>query len=155
MQKILVTVLLALGISINTAAADSWVSGEGGRGAWSQTERGGTTLRISCWANEPSFFFTLVGGPFNGMKNIDDQSDSMMMWIEQSDGRTGRHPIDGHYVGYDKTFVGRFIVSDLVLEEFRNGSKIMLTASNGAKIAEFGMKGTGKARGHFKQGCKI
>ncbi|MEM1299257.1 MAG: hypothetical protein AAGH68_08235 [Pseudomonadota bacterium] len=46
-------------------------------------------------------------------------------------------------------------MSDFVLEEFRNGSRIELTGRNGAKIAEFGMKGTGKARGHFKQACKI
>ena len=152
--RILAWAIVAMCMVTGPAAAN-WQSGEGGRGAWSQIQQGGKTLRISCWPNESSFFFTLVGGPFNGMKNLDDQKDSLMMWIEQSDGRTGRHPIDGHYVGYEKTFVGRFIVSNLVLEEFRNGSKIMLTSANGAKIADFGMKGTGKARGHFKEACKL
>jgi hypothetical protein len=77
------------------------------------------------------------------------------MWIEQSDGRTGRHPIDGYYYAPDKAFVGKFFTSDLVLEEFRQGAKLSLTAPDGSKIAEFNMKGTGKARGHFKQGCKL
>lgn len=135
--------------------AASWQSGEGNRGAWTSIEDGKFRLQISCWPNESRFFFTLHGGPFAGMKNLDDQNDSLMMWIELPDGRTGRHPIDGHYVGYEKAFVGRFFVSDIVLEQFRQGAKLSLTAPTGASIADFGMKGTGKARGHFKQACGL
>ncbi|EEE36919.1 hypothetical protein RKLH11_754 [Rhodobacteraceae bacterium KLH11] len=145
-------VLLAL---VGAAQAAEWQSGEAANGAWSMIEEGQFNLRISCWPDDPNFFFVLSGGPFNGMQNIDDGNESMMMWIELSDGRIARHPIDGHYFAPDKAFVGRFLVSDFVLEEFRQGAKLSLTSPTGAKIAAFGMQGTGKARGHFKQACGI
>jgi hypothetical protein len=150
--------ILAAGVfslMASTAAAATWTSGENNRGAWARIQQGDLFLNIACNPNEAQFFFTLTGGPFNGMKNIDDGTESMMMWIEQSDGRTGRHPIDGYYFAPDDAFVGKWIVSDFVLEEFRQGAKLSLTSPTGATIAEFGMKGTGKARGHFKQACKI
>ncbi|WP_152610684.1 hypothetical protein [Ruegeria sp. ANG-R] len=137
------------------AQAAEWQSGEASNGAWSMIQEGQFNLRVSCWPGDPSFFFVLTGGPFNGMQNIDDGNESMMMWIELPDGRTARHPIDGHYFAPDKAFVGRFIVSDFVLEEFRQGAKLSLTSPTGVEIAAFGMQGTGKARGHFKQACGI
>lgn len=148
-------IALSFLLTSGPAGAAEWLSGEGNRGAWSRINDGKFQLSISCWPDDPKFFFTLIGGPFDGMKNVDDGNDSMMMWIELPDGRTGRHPIDGNYFAPDQAFVGRFFVSDLVLEEFRKGAKLSLTAATGATIAEFGMKGTGKARGHFKQACKI
>ncbi|MCV6585100.1 MAG: hypothetical protein OIF47_06160 [Marinibacterium sp.] len=146
---------LAALTSAGASGADTWHSDEGGRGASSYVEKGRFQLMISCWPGNPEFFFTLYGGPFDGMKNIDDQTDSMMMWIELPDGRTGRHPIDGHYFAPDQAFVGRFIVNDYVLEQFRQGAKLFFTAPTGADIVSFGMTGTGKARGHFKQACGI
>lgn len=147
-----VSVLLAFAGSVQAA---EWQSGEAPNGAWSMIEDGQFSLRIACWPGDPSFFFVLSGGPFNGMQNIDDNNESMMMWVELPDGRTARHPIDGHYFAPDRAFVGRFIVSDFVLEEFRQGEKLSLTSPTGAEIAVFGMQGTGKARGHFKQACNI
>ena len=146
---------LCIGLTAGAAAAADWQSGEGKRGAWSRIDTGHMQLDISCWPNEPRFFFTLRGGPFNGMKNIDDGTESMMMWIALPDGRLARHPIDGHYFAPDQAFVGRFVVTDHVLEQFRSGTQLSLTAPTGATIAEFGMTGTGKARGHFKQACGI
>lgn len=148
---------LSLGLIMlaGAATAADWRSGESGRGAWTQIEQAGLQLHLSCNRNDRNVFFSLSGGPFNGMKNRDDVSDSMMMWIEMSDGRTARHPIDGHYFAPDRTFIGRFLVSDIVLDQFRRGATMRLTAPTGATIAEFGMRGTGKARGHFKQACRI
>lgn len=148
-------VALGFGVIAGPAGAADWTSGERNRGAWSQIEQGRFVLEISCWPNDPNFFFTLRGGPFDGMKNVHDGDESMMMWIELPDGRTARHPIDGHYYGGDEAFVGKFVVSDFVLDQFRQGAKLSLTAPTGANIAEFGMRGTGKARGHFKQACNI
>lgn len=137
------------------ALAEAWQSGEAGNGAWATTARAGQSLRISCNPGDQSFFFILSGGPFAGMRNLDDGNESMMLWIEAPDGRTARHPIDGHYFGPEKSFVGRFVVSGLVLDQFRNGSEMRLTSPTGATVGTFGMKGTGKARGHFKEACGI
>ena len=154
MLKTAAIALSVLAIAVPATAAD-WQSGESARSAWAMIGQGKTNLRLSCNRGERNVFFLLSGGPFPGMKNVDDGNESMMMWIEMPDGRTARHPIDGHYFAPDRAFVGRFIVSDIVLDQFRSGSKLSLTAPTGASIATFGMKGTGKARGHFKQACRL
>lgn len=147
--------LLSLSIFATMAAGATWDSGENDRGACTRITQDTLSLRITCAPRNRELFFVLSGGPFPGMKNVDDGNDSMMMWIEQSDGRTGRHPIDGYYFGPDRSFVGKFIVSDFVLDEFRRGAEMRLTAPTGQQIAAFGMTGTGKARGHFKEACGI
>lgn len=137
------------------AVAQEWESGESNRGAWAVIQDGKFRLDVSCWPNESTFFFNLSGGPFEGMKNIDDGNDSMMLWMEQPDGRLARHPIDGHYFGPDRTFVGRFLTSDIVLDQFRNGTQLWLTGAGGVEIVRFPMTGTGKARGHFQESCGL
>ncbi|MEM1299258.1 MAG: hypothetical protein AAGH68_08240 [Pseudomonadota bacterium] len=106
LRCILAGALLAAGMMAATGAMAAWQSGEDNRGAWSRIQSGVVMLQITCRRNDPRFFFTLSGGPFNGMKNADDQSDSMMIWIELPDGRTGRHAIDGHYVGMNRPLSG-------------------------------------------------
>lgn len=151
-QTALAVVLTALA---SAAGAQNWESGENNRGAWAMVQDGTFRVDVTCWPNEPRFFFNLSGGPFAGMKNIDDGNDSMMLWIELPDGRLARHPIDGHYFGPDRTFVGRFFTSDIVLDQFRNGTQLWLTGAGGVEIARFPMTGTGKARGHFKEACGL
>lgn len=79
----------------------------------------------------------------------------MMMWIVLPDGRAARHPIDGYYFAGDKAFVGRLPTSDLVLEQFANGSRIELTTAQGNTLFAAPMKGTGKLRGEIRQACGI
>ena len=146
------TQVLLLG---SPASAADWQSGETAQNAWAMISQGGKTLRLGCNRGNRDLVFTLTGGPFPGMKNVDDGTESMMMWIEMSDGRTARHPIDGHYFAPDRAFVGRFVVTNTVLEQFRSGRTLSLSAPTGAGIATFGMKGTGKARGHIKQACRL
>lgn len=149
-----VLVLGLAGLAGHAHAAD-WQSGENGQSAWAMISGSKAGLRLSCNRGQRDLTFVLTGGPFPGMKNVDDGKESMMMWIEMPDGRTGRHPIDGHYFAPDRAFIGRFVVSNTVLDQFRSGSKLSLTAPTGAGIAAFGMTGTGKARGHFKQACRL
>jgi hypothetical protein len=139
----------------STVAHADWQSGENGGSAWAMTSAGGHTLRLGCNRGDDALFFLLTGGPFDGMKNVDGVTDSMMMWISLSGNRTAKHPIDGHYFAPDRAFVGRFLVSDLVLDQFRNGSRLFLTAPRGGTIAEFDMTGTGKTRGNFKEACGL
>ena len=140
---------------LGAPAQAEWQSGESARSAWAMVAAGGNTLRLSCNRGDQGLHFLLTGGPFQGMQNVDDGNESMMMWIALPDGRTARHPIDGHYFAPDRAFVGRFVISDLVLDQFRNGSRLALTAPTGGTIADFDMAGTGKARGHFKQACGL
>lgn len=149
-------ILAMAAILVGTQAfAADWQSGESRQSAWAMISQGKMNLRLACNRGQRDLHFVLTGGPFPGMKNVDDGNESMMMWIEMPDGRTARHPIDGHYFAPDKSFVGRFVVSDTVLDQFRSGSKLSLTAPTGAAIATFGMKGTGKARGHIKEACRL
>lgn len=143
---------LAAGGSVRAA---DWQSGESGQSAWAMISQGSSNLRLSCNRGQRDVHFLLTGGPFPGMKNVDDGTESMMMWISLPDGRSAKHPIDGHYYAPDRAFVGRFLVSDTVLGQFRNGTLLSLSAPTGTEIASFGMKGTGKARGHFKQACGL
>ena len=155
MFRLCLSVLAGVLLLAGTQAQANWQSGENGGSAWAMTSAGGYTLRLGCNRGDQALHFLLTGGPFEGMKNVDDANDSMMMWISLSGGRTAKHPIDGHYFAPDRAFVGRFLVSDLVLDQFRNGSFLELTAPRGGSIAHFGMSGTGKARGHFKEACGL
>lgn len=155
MRKTLLTIAIALTGFSASAQASEWQSGESAQSAWAMVSGAKANLRLSCNRGQRDVHFLLTGGPFPGMKNVDDGNESMMMWISLSGGRTARHPIDGHYFAPDRAFVGRFVVTETVLEQFRSGSALSLTAPTGADIAQFGMKGTGKARGHFKQACGL
>lgn len=127
-----------------------------GKGASAEAVADGKTLTISCArpvGEEMSL--TLHGGPFAGMKNIDDADDSMMMWIEMPDGRTARNPIDGHYYAPENAFVGRFIVSDVVLEQFAGGKEMRFTTDKGNMLLTLPMKGSSKARSDFRKACGL
>ena len=153
----LLIALLSFGVTFASKPALSveWQSGESGQNAWAEVSGGSTNLRLSCNQSEQDVRFLLSGGLFEGMKNVDDGHDTLMTWITLPDGRTARHPIDGYYHAPDRAFVGRFLVSDIVMEQFRNGSSMSLTTSQGNTLAKFSMKGTGKARGHFRQSCGL
>ncbi len=140
---------------LTTPVLADWQTSTGENGASASVVVDGDTLTITCNPNDPKFFLTLSGGPFPGMKNIDDVNDSLMMWIEAADGRTARHPIDGHYFAPDATFVGRFLTSDVVLDQFAGGKVMRLTAVTGETILETTMTGTGKARANFQRACKL
>lgn len=98
---------------------------------------------------------TLHGGPFKGMKNVDDAEDSMMMWIEMPDGRTARNPIDGHYYAPENAFVGRFVVSEVVLQQFAGGKEMRFTTAKGNTLLTLPMKGSSKARADFRKACGL
>lgn len=153
-RLVLLALLASLVVATTPARAD-WQSGESAQSAWAMTSSGGSNLRLSCNRGDRALSFLLTGGPFPGMRNVDDGNESMMMWISLPGNRNARHPIDGHYFAPDRAFVGRFLVSDVVLDQFRTGSRLILTAPTGGTIADFDMTGTGKARGHFKQACGL
>lgn len=155
MQRFLKPAIIAFLLGSSGMAQADWQSGETDRSAWAMASGKGGALRLSCNKGDGFLHFLLTGGPFLGMQNIDDGRDTLMMWIGLPGGRTAKHPIDGHYFAPDKAFVGRFLVSDTVLEQFRQGNALSLTAARGGDIAMFDMKGTGKARGHFKQACGL
>jgi hypothetical protein len=150
--------LAILSLFVSGAVQADWSSHvrSDGKGASAEIKADGKVLRIDC-ARPVSGDFSLVmhGGPFEGMKNVDDGDDSMMMWIEMPDGRTARHPIDGHYYGPENAFVGRFLVSDIVLEQFAGGKEMRFTTVNGNTLLTLPMKGTGKARQDFKKACGL
>lgn len=155
MRHVLTAAMTVLLLGSAGMAQAAWQSGESGRSAWAMVSGNGGNLRLSCNRGDRFLHFLLTGGPFRGMKNVDGGKDTLLMWIALPGGRSAKHPIDGHYYAPDKAFVGRFLVSDTVLEQFRQGSGMSLTAARGGDIATFDMKGTGKARGHIKQACGL
>lgn len=155
--KIAVT-CLALASGALPARAQSWQSSAAndGMSAGASITIGQKTLHVGC--NQRlgnTLFFTLSGGPHPGMKNADDQEDSMMMWITMADGRTAKHPIDGHYVGGEATFVGQLPATSVVMDQFADGQMIEFTATGGGSIFSAGMAGTTRARAIFAEACGI
>jgi hypothetical protein len=148
----------ALSMFFAGAAHAQWTShiNADSKGASAESTTKGKTVTISCakWAGT-KLSVVIYGGPFKGMKNIDDGDDSTMMWIEMPDGRTVRHPIDGHYYAPDKAFVGEFLVSDLILDQVAGGSVMRFTTAQGNKLVELPMKGLAKARQDFRRTCGI
>lgn len=146
--------VLAL-LATPAAAAADWQSGvaTNGNSAWAIVEAGGKQFRIDCNRGDASLFVKLLGGPFPGMKNQDDESDSAMLWIEAGDGRTARHPLDGHY--FDTIFLARWPTSDLVLDQFAKGARMQVTAVSGDVAFETAMTGTSKARAAMAAGCGL
>ncbi|MEM1129361.1 MAG: hypothetical protein AAGH83_02465 [Pseudomonadota bacterium] len=150
--------VLALLVSTRLAAGQSWQSAVANNGvaAFATVQVGSKILGVGCNKNlGPKLFLTLSGGPHEGMRNVDDTDDSMMMWIQLSDGRLARHPIDGHYVGGEQTFVGELPTTAPVMNEFAGGSKVEFTSVSGAVIFSAPMTGTAKARANFAQACGI
>lgn len=149
---------LALAALAAPASAQGWESGMSNDGtmAFAQTSAAGKVLRIGCNSRlGPTLHFTLTGGPHAGMRNLDDQDDSMMMWIALPDGRNARHPIDGHYVGYEDTFVGQLPATGPVMEQFARGSRIIFTATDGSDVFAAPMEGTAAARAQFRTACGV
>ncbi|MBY8976821.1 hypothetical protein KHP62_13440 [Rhodobacteraceae bacterium NNCM2] len=147
---------LTIGLAfIATAAAADWSSQVSTKGSQSstQTQVGKMLLQITCNRGDAKFFVKLFGGPFPGMKNVDDSNESLMMWIQMADGRTARHPIDGYYYGPEDAFLGRLHTSSVVLDQFAAGSRLQLTTPSGATVLDTGMKGTSAARRDFATGC--
>lgn len=152
---IIAAALLVLTAGTAWAEWTSRINSEG-KGSSAETRSSGMELTISCakWSGS-KLSVVLHGGPFKGMKNVDDGNDSMMMWIEMPDGRTARHPIDGHYYAPEDAFVGEFLVSDLILDQFAGGKVMRFTTVKGNTLLEVPMKGSAKARQDFRRACGI
>ncbi|MCA1297422.1 hypothetical protein [Stappia indica] len=140
------------------APAEPWQSGVSNDGtiASAQTSAAGKILDTGCSSRlRAALYFTLTGGPHEGMRNVDDTSDSMMMWITLSGGRLARHPVDGHDVDAAKTFVGTLPATEPAMEEFSSGSRIAFTTAEGITIFSAPMEGATKARAAFRKACGI
>ena len=135
------------------AAWSSRIDPEGTRASAIARAQGKTLSLSSAHFLADELTLILHGGPFEGMKNVDEADDSMMMWIEMPDGRTARHPIDGHYYGPEDAFIGRFVVSELVLDQFADGQDMSLTTAKGNTLLTLSMQGTSKARRDFRAAC--
>jgi hypothetical protein len=158
MSSPILRIAAVLSVFVASAAHADWTSriNPDGKGANAEAKAQGKTLNIGCakfMGDEMTL--TLHGGPFEGMKNVDDAEGSMMMWIEMPDGRTARHPIDGHYYAPEKAFVGQFMVSDLVLEQFAGGKEMRFTTDKGNTLLTLPMKGSSKARADFRKACGL
>lgn len=152
------TVLPCLPLFAAQAPAEPWQSGVSNDGtiAYAQTSAAGKILDIDCRSRLGAVLhFTLTDGPHEGMRNVDDASDSMMMWMTLSGGRLARHAVDGHYVGAEKTFGDTLSATEPVMEEFASGSRIAFTTTNDTAIFYAPMKGTATARAAFRQACGI
>lgn len=158
MSSRILSIAAALSVFVAGAAYADWTSriNPDGKGASAEAKAQGKTLRIGC-ARFMGDDLSLVmhGGPFEGMKNVDDADDSMMMWIEMPDGRTARHPIDGHYYAPEKAFVDRFMVSDVVLDQFAGGKEMRFTTDKGNTLLTLPMKGSAKARADIRKACGL
>lgn len=150
--------LALLGLGAASAQAQSWeaaiaTTGDSAGGLITVGEK---TLTLGCNRNTGTWLsVVLSGGPHDGMKNADDETDDMMMWIALPGGTRAKHPISGFYYEADAAFVGRLETSDSVLREFAQGSALELTSSSGDVIFEAPMTGTGAFRDQILEACGI
>jgi len=144
----------ALAFTLSVPALADWVSipnTQTGRATRAEVQADGRTLKLSCLRGTSTLYLTLSGGPFPGINT----APSMMMWIQQADGRTARHPIDGQYLSAEQSFIGQFATSPLILDQFARGAQLQLTTVTGAVVFRTTMRGTGAARADMRRICRI
>lgn len=66
-----------------------------------------------------------------------------------------RQAINGHCFTPDDAFVGRFVVSDHVQDEFADGRGMLLTGAGGVTLLTVPMNSTAAARNVFRAACGI
>lgn len=109
----------------------------------------GLTLTLSCRRGQGDHLdFNLAGQDFSGISSV-------MLWVEYPDGRLGRRPID--VVPEGSSISGRFHVSDIVLEEFRNARSLEIDVplQQGRDLMTTDMKGSGAARLAILERCGL
>ncbi|MFS4437621.1 hypothetical protein ACMA5I_05345 [Paracoccaceae bacterium GXU_MW_L88] len=78
----------------------------------------------------------------------------MMVWISAPDGRTARHAVD--VVKEGPGLRGPFYTSDVVLEQFQNGARMVVDSPMTRRMfIDTDMRGTGAARLAFLEQCGI
>ncbi len=135
-------------------AGAEWVSPPGANNEKSMratATSGGKTLSLSCLRTERNIFFGLNEGPSPEVST--EGEPSIMMWIKQPDGRTSRHPIDGQFLDWEMTFIGKFVTNAHVLDQFATGAELSITNSSGDLLFVTDMIGTSAVRQLFKRHC--
>ncbi|MEM7496417.1 MAG: hypothetical protein AAF371_00325 [Pseudomonadota bacterium] len=147
--------VLLLALLYAGPAAAAWQHSVAVRGGSAVAASGGVTVRIACIAENASLYVTVSGGPFAGMRSVDDGSGSMTLRIAMGNGEVHTYPIDGHYDAADGAFVARWLTNGAILDRFAQGATLTLTAPGGERVVEMDMTGTSRARQGFRRGCGL
>lgn len=143
-MRFLITLIFLISPVMAHAA---WETRQNPNSAVSQNRAGGVDIVMSCTRNLPNQIDVMVGRPA-GFPGV----NAMMLWIGLPDGRLARHPINAIQEGPATS--GKWVVSDLVLDQFRNASSIEVTvAQTGQRMIMVDARGTGAARLAFLERC--
>ena len=129
------------------AAAADWSHEKGPNWAVARTTSDGVTIDLRCTRGQPNRVqMTLLGRRLPNVRGV-------MIWITLPSGGLARHPVDVESDG--RALAGTWFTSELVMEQFRTGSRmeIDMPTRNGEAIAVVNMRGTGAARLAFLERC--
>jgi len=145
-RRLSIALVVALAVLPGAAAAD-WSLDKGDDWVVTRAQSGAVTIDLRCSRNMPGRLqMTLTGRDFPPVSAV-------MLWIALPGGGLARHSVDVEKEG--AALYGPWLVSDLVLDQFRQGSalEIDMPSRGGEDIASVGMAGTGAARIAMQERC--
>ncbi|MGB3244469.1 MAG: hypothetical protein WBB25_08040 [Sulfitobacter sp.] len=149
-MKRILTVMMILCPTFSHA---DWVQKQTNGFARASTNSGNYELILSCRRGDGNLEMTILdkslsGRAFQGLQGV-------MMWIELSDGRTHRQPVDVVMEG--PSISGTFYVSDFVMDFYQNAVSYVvdMPSRGGEDLMRGNMRGSGAARLAFLEQCGL